>query len=124
MNGLVLDDPTVVQGMEPGAKGIFIPVKALKNGGFDARSSLTSLAQLGRIEEHIRRILTQMAQSLQNGDISALPIQGSGIDACQYCPYHAVCGWEKGDASRPFQTMKNDQVFETIRCEEGGTSHE
>lgn len=124
MNGLVLDDPTVVQGMEPGAKGIFIPVKALKNGGFDARSSLTSLAQLGHIEKHIRRILTQMAQSLQNGDIAALPIQGSGIDACQYCPYHAVCGWEKGDASRPFQTMKNDQVFETILREKGGTSHE
>ncbi len=124
MNGLILDDPVVVQGMEPGTKGIFIPVKALKNGGFDARSSLVSLRQLARIEEHMKRILIQMAENLHGGEISALPIQGNGVDACQYCPYHAVCGRENGDAYRPLKTMKNDQVFDAIRQGEGGGSHE
>ena len=118
MNGLVLDDPAVVQGMEPGAKGIFIPVKALKNGGFD------SLSQLARIEDHMKRILVQMAETLHEGKIPPSPIHGNGIDACQYCPYHAVCGWEKGDAFRPLKSMKNDQVFDVIRQEEGGDIHE
>ena len=49
MNGLVLEDPVCVYGMEQKAAGVFIPVKVKDSGGFDARSSLATLEQMGPV---------------------------------------------------------------------------
>lgn len=60
MNGLVLEDPVCVYGMEQKAAGVFIPVKVKDSGGFDARSSLATLEQMGQMQRHIELLLGQM----------------------------------------------------------------
>lgn len=57
MNGLVLEDPVCVYGMEQKAAGVFIPVKVKDSGGFDARSSLATLEQMGQMQRHIELLL-------------------------------------------------------------------
>lgn len=73
MSGLVLEDPACVAGMEEKVAGVFIPVKTKSDGSFDARSSLATLEQMGRIQRHIELVLTEMAQNLQDGQIDATP---------------------------------------------------
>lgn len=62
MNGLVLEDPTCVAGMEQKVSGVFIPVKTKADGSFDARSSLATLEQMGQIQRHIELVLSEMAK--------------------------------------------------------------
>ena len=78
MNGLVLEDPTCVAGMEQKVSGVFIPVKTKVDGSFDARSSLATLEQMGQIQRHIELVLSEMAKNLQDGKIEALPVSSSG----------------------------------------------
>ena len=53
MNGILLEDRSVLSAMEPNLAGVFIPVKTKKDGSFDARSSLASLEQMGLIRREV-----------------------------------------------------------------------
>ena len=72
MNGLVLDDPEVITGMEKQAQGVFIPV-ALKNGEPAKLDSVANLAQLGALTKKMEKLVVDMACSLRQGDVDAEP---------------------------------------------------
>ena len=117
MNGFVLDDERVIRGMEPDAAGVFIPVKLKKDGSPDAYSSVASLAQMGRISKVIEQHLIDMACTLQKGDIAAIPAVGS-YQACQWCDYAAVCGYEEGDMCREIADLDRKQVLSLLEQDE------
>lgn len=99
MNGLLLDNPEIVEAMEADAAGLFIPAK-LGAKGFDRSSSIASLEQFGLLRQKIERLLREMAETLRAGDIAAVPAAGETVDACAFCDFRAVCGHEQGDAVR------------------------
>ena len=88
MNGLVLDDPEVIEGMEQDIGGVFIPVSRKKN---EITGSLISLEMLGRLEKKVESLLVQMAESLHSGDIAGKPHEKGQSSACDYCDYRKVC---------------------------------
>ncbi len=114
MNGLVLDDPEVIEGMEADVKGVFIPVKRKKDGGYDAASQLASLSQMGSIAHHIESMLRRMGESLQQGMIPASPLE----DFCRYCDYASVCGRESSEPGQPVEQLKNQEVWDRLQAEE------
>ena len=91
MNGLLLSDPVVLEGMESDGAGVFIPAK-LKDGQIDAKSSVATLEELGKLKRHIESLLRQMAQTLWKGDIPALPLEEKQFDLCAWCDYRGICG--------------------------------
>ena len=99
MNGLLLNDPDVLNAMEKGGEGVYTPYRLTKTGAPDGRySSVADAAALGVIERHIDRLLTEMGAALHAGDISVNPRDGTDVTACQYCEYAAVCerdAWEE-----------------------------
>lgn len=115
MNGLILEDKDVVLGMERDGKGVFIPAKVKANGELDARSSLASLEEMGKLKTKIQEHLLQMAQELSSGRVEALPVSGLGYDPCTYCEYRSVCGFEEGDRVRTLA-----EVDKEIFWKEGG----
>ncbi len=117
MNGLVLDDERVIRGMEPTAAGVFIPVKLKKDGSPDAYSSVVSLAQMGRLTRMIESHLVDMACTLRQGDIAAVPAVGS-YQACQWCDYAAVCGHEEGDECREIADLDRKEVIRLLSQDE------
>lgn len=115
MNGLLLDDEQVLQAMEPGINGLFIPVTRTDKGAIRASSSLATLAQFGQLSRRAEKLLVDMAKTLREGDVDACPYVD---DPCQYCDYAAVCGHEKDDRIRPrtFKTTKD--VLKALQAEE------
>lgn len=120
MNGLVLEDPTCVAGMEQKVSGVFIPVKTKADGSFDARSSLATLEQMGQIQRHIELVLSEMAKNLQDGKIEALPVSSSGMEPCQYCDYKPICQHGQDGASRKLTALGKEEFFACLREEEKG----
>lgn len=118
MNGLVLEDPTCVAGMEKQVSGVFIPVKTKNDGSFDARSSLASLEQMGCIQRHIELVLSQMAQNLQQGKIEAVPSQGLGYEPCKYCDYKSICQHQQEDPEKKLKEVSKEEFFAHLREEE------
>ena len=114
MNGLILDSPEVITGMEADAKGIYIPA-ALNDSRKE--NSVVSLAQMGKIVKHIEALLISMAQTIKSGDISANPTSGR-YDACAWCPYSSVCGYERGKNDVNVEALSSKAVIEKICKEE------
>lgn len=116
MNGLLLDEPSVLQAMEWDMEGIFIPAKLKKDGQFDAHSSVASLKRLGLLKKKIEKLLTDMIKTLHSGDVAALPAESE--DPCRFCDYHAVCRHEKGDPTKPSCTQTAEEIWTSLENEE------
>lgn len=119
MNGFVLEDPDVVQAMEPDMKGVFIPVEQNKDGSFSKRSSLLRLEELGKLERYVNHLVLRMAEELYHGNIAAQPFYSSGSRLpCEYCEYASVCGQRKNAAAfKPVDELKRDVFFKRIEEE-------
>lgn len=116
MSGLLIDDPQVLSAMEAELAGIFIPASVTKSGNLSSASSLASLQQFGYIKKHIENLLTQMAATLQQGDIAALPTGGMQ-DGCAYCDYRDICGHEPQDAVRLIRKQRTADVLSQLEKE-------
>lgn len=114
MNGMVLDDPEVIEGMERRVAGIFIPVKYKKDGTPDAHSQIFSLAQMGNLARYIGRLLVHMGEELHKGNIFEKPVE----HACEYCDYGDVCGREADEPAESIPNRSNKEVFAFFAEEE------
>lgn len=90
MNGLILNDDEIIDAMDKGASGVFIPVTRNIDGTIAKKSldCLASLKELSRIDRYINKLICGMADELSCGKIKAYPASG----ACTYCNYSSVCG--------------------------------
>lgn len=120
MNGLILNSPEVIYGMEKETEGVFIPVKKGKTGEIAASDALASLAELGKVKQYMETLIGRMAEELQKGSVEALPDQDSTHVACEWCAYQSVCGREDGDPARIRESMKKDETILKMGGEEDG----
>lgn len=112
MNGLLLDDPTVLTAMEPSLAGIYIPVKAKKDGySATAGGTLATLSQLGEIKSHIDTVLLSMAEELYGGKIPALPYKHKERLSCEFCSFASVCRRSENSAFRLMEDFKPEEFY-------------
>ncbi len=119
MNGLLLSDEQVLRAMEPEVQGVFIPVKLKKDGTPDRYSSVATLAQFGELGHRAEKLLSDMAQTLRDGDVDARPFVTAKNDPCRYCDYRAVCGHETEDRVREPRFDSKDAVLAALAQQEG-----
>ncbi len=111
MNGLLLDDADVLDAMEAGTNGIFIPAKLKKDGSYSTTSSLATLAQFGQLKARAEKQLRSMAETLRQGDIAAIPTLQGEKSPCDYCDFAAVCGREEDDPIKEIKAYDHDEVM-------------
>jgi ATP-dependent helicase/nuclease subunit B len=113
MDGLVLDDPEIIAAMDRDRRGQYLPV-ALKDGMPDRKDHVASPRELEAILEYLRDVIFRMAEELREGNIAAEPLNGRRYDACEWCPYHPVCGHERDDPEREMQEWDRDAVIREL----------
>lgn len=117
MNGLLLDHPDIVRAMEADAAGLFIPASLTTKEAWGRGSSVASLEQFGQLKKKVESLLTAMAETLRSGDIAAVPACGAS-DACAYCDFAAVCGFEAGQPVRFIAAQDAAEVWRDLAAEE------
>lgn len=90
-NGLVLGDADVLEAMENGAAGKYIPARLTKDGTIDSRSACISRDSMKRLRNFVHKKLTGMAESLLEGNCEAVPLVSGGKIPCSYCRYINIC---------------------------------
>ena len=93
MNGILLDDESVIKAMEKEVNGIYVPVKKSKDG-FTKTSSLITSKQIDNLRKYANDLLIEMGDKLNNGDIDAFPLSNGKTSPCDYCDYWSICGNE------------------------------
>lgn len=122
MKGLVLNNDTVIKGMEKNVGGVYLPVKLNKSGDkYTSTESLVNAVEIKRIFDKINSILKKMVKELLNGKIGQVPAKGT-TDACAFCPYWQVCGYEEGMESREVFKLSKSDVMEILENEEADSN--
>ena len=117
MSGMVLDNPEVIEAMELGTAGRYIPVSLKKDGSYTAASSVITEEQLGLLRRQIAGNVVRMAELLHEGKIGAVPANRNGRLPCEYCDYRSVCGREAEWPDRPVVKLEKAEIYEQL---EGG----
>lgn len=119
MNGLVNSDLEVIGHMDHDIqnRSDVIPV-AMKNGLIQENySSVASSRRFEVLRQYVRGQLKKSGCEILDGSISVEPYKGASGTACDYCPYHGVCGFDariKGYRFRRFPALKPEQVWEKM----------
>lgn len=122
MNGLVLDDPGVIQAMEKAGEKVFIPAGIGRDGR--ASGNVITPQQFALLRGVVEKLLTGMAESLLAGDITAMPLERDGrTSPCTYCDYRPICCHEEDDPCRRLSQRSMATVLEALENAEEVSAH-
>ena len=109
MDGLVNSEPGVISLMdrEIETASDVIPV-AMKNGLIqEPRSSVANRARFSALRKYVRGKLRQAGLEILDGRTEASPYKQGKRTACDYCPYHGVCGFDRNLPGYDFNRLRD-----------------
>ena len=109
LDGLVNSDLEVISRLDREIEGAsdVIPV-AIKSGMVqEARSSVASGRRFKLLADYVRSRCQKTGQEILQGDIGLRPMKRGERTGCDYCPYHAVCGFDRKTAGYGYRRLKN-----------------
>lgn len=119
MNGLVNSSLEVISHLdrEIETESDVIPV-ALKNGLIqEARSSVAGEKRFQALRRYVNDKLRCEGRQILDGEITVNPYKQGSQTACDYCPYHSVCGFDlktSGYGYRRFKSLKSEEIWPEI----------
>ena len=118
MPGWVLADKAVIQAVD--SSGVFIPITFKKDGELDKRSraSVKTEEEFELLLEYVSYVLQDTGEHILSGEIAASPYLQEKSNACTYCLYHAVCGFDlqlPGFAYRRLQEQEDDVLLQEMQ---------
>lgn len=119
MNGLVNSELEVIRHLDQSIQkeSDIIPV-VLKDGDVqEAKSSVANRERFEKLRGYVHEKLKKTGREILDGEIGAEPYKNGQRTACDYCPYHAVCGFDRKTAGyeyRKLKSKKTEEIWEEI----------
>ena len=117
-SGVVLDNAEIINAMEMGAAGRFLPTGIKDNGNYTKPQSVINEQGFEILFEHTKNLIKTMADNLIGGDIPASPLMVNN-NSCAYCPYGSVCGNMKDERSVNKLKLTKEDVLKEIEKQMG-----
>lgn len=120
MNGVVNAQPEIVERLDAfmGDKSTVIPVAKKKNGEFTATSSVMSTEEMQLVSEYVNKKIREIGQEMLQGCIRVNPYEKGISQACTYCSYKNVCGFDgsiPGYEKRKLKEYSQNEIFEKMK---------
>ena len=91
-SGIWLRDEEVLEAMDAGLSGRYVPVtRKKKDGTLTGRATLQDLAQFGALYAELKNIIAGLAAEIHAGTSAAAPKTHPWGKECTYCPFGTVC---------------------------------
>ena len=121
-SGIVSEDPEAIGHLDktlgPGnTKSDVIPVELKKDGTTSARSKTVSGDGFRLVSAYVNRKVREIGAAILEGDADINPYYYDRHTACEYCPYRAICGFDRkirGYEFRNLKKLKDDEVLERM----------
>lgn len=125
MNGLVNGRPEALAHLDhrlaPGEGGTVdsevVPVSLKNDEIVERKSSVAGETRFAALGAFVNRKLKTMGREILDGTISVAPYKDGGRTACDFCPYHSVCGFDvktDGYGFRRFDSVSPEEIWEEI----------
>ncbi len=121
-NGLVNGDREVVALMdkEMADSSDVLPIKFKKDGSYTASSSVASQKQFQKLTKHVQKKLLEYGERILKGDIQIYPYELGEEDACHFCKYHSICGFDRklaGCEKRRLRPLDKAEIWKRLEEE-------
>ncbi len=103
-------------------KSEILPLERKKDGSFSARSSVIKEEDMQVVSNYVNRKIRQIGTGILEGTISVNPYEHNGNQACTYCVYRNVCGYDgriEGYQMRKLPKLGADEALMCMRQESG-----
>lgn len=120
MDGVVNSQPDIVERLDAYMqdKSCIIPVEKKKDGSFSARSSVMSSEELVAVSDYVSHKIKEIGQEILAGNIVVNPYEKGSKEACTYCAYKKVCGYDKtipGYEKRILEKLDWEEALERMQ---------
>lgn len=124
MTGIVNEDDTAVTLLdrEFTDKSDILPLERKKDGSFSAYSSVIKEDDIRVMSDYVNYKIKQLGNGILEGDIGIHPYEQNGTQACTYCAYRKVCGYDSrmdGYEMRKLEKLGADDALMQMKEELG-----
>ena len=120
MKGIVSSEPGVAERLdgEFETRSDVIPVERNKNGTFSARSSVLSGEELQTVSRYVTAKIKSIGRKILDGNIDLEPYEMAKENACQWCSFRKVCGFDParpGCERRTLEELSKEEALELMK---------
>lgn len=121
-DGVVNEEEAIYRALDEvfDQKSDVIPVEIKKNGELSSRSSVISTEEFDILGEYVSQNIIKTGNEIYKGNVEVLPFVDGQSSSCDYCPYRAVCGFDrKIDGYQERRVVKIDKkdIFSQMELE-------
>lgn len=119
MNGLVEADPEMISKMDKSMTSI--PVSFNKDGSFRKGSNVAGREQFGALNRYVKAKIEDIRGAIMDGEAQVAPYVMGQKNACTYCPYSSVCGFDRklpGFEFRHLKSFSDDELWQAFMRKE------
>ena len=101
-------------------KSLIVPVERKKDGSFTASSSVISKDDYKVVSEFVNQKIRETGKAILEGNIAVNPCEQGNYQACAYCDYKLVCGFDEkipGYKYRILPSLPEDEILTKMKEE-------
>ena len=122
MTGVVRGEEKIVELLDGSFsdKSLIVPVERKKDGSFSALSSVISGEDYRLVSSFVNHKIKQFGREILSGNIAVNPCQQGQNNACTYCAYQGVCGFDEkieGYETRVLPELDEEELLSRMRRE-------
>ena len=120
MSGVVLKNKEIVSMMdkEMDGKSYVVPVEYKKDGDFSAYSKVLSEEDYETASQYVMHKMEEFGKEIMDGNIQAKPTVSNKDNACTYCDFKGVCGFDekiKGYEEKQNRKLSDEEAIGLMR---------
>ncbi|MCR5755343.1 MAG: exodeoxyribonuclease V subunit gamma [Acetatifactor sp.] len=120
MTGIVNASPEVVERLDRTMedKSDIIPVERKKDGTYSARSSIMTGEELRIVSDYVNNKVKNIGRHILEGEMTMNPYERGTEEACTYCVYKKVCGFDSsipGYRKRTLEGLDKEELFSKMQ---------
>ncbi len=120
LDGLVNADSKVIEHLEHDLQGTsyYLPIGIKKDGSLSANSKAVQPDEFAEILQFAKIKENQLKEGVSSGELTAHPYEIAGATACDYCPYHDICGFDSlldGCDYKKIRKYSTEEILEKIK---------
>lgn len=124
MDGLAGAEPEILKRLDhslaagKSVESSAVPVKYTAKGTLASNSKVASQEQFVDMMNYVNCKAKEIGEKILNGNVSVNPFEREKENACEYCPYSDVCGFDEkipGYAYRRLHDYKQPEIWEKIK---------
>ena len=126
MDGICSAEPEILQKLDrnlaagKSVESFAVPVKYTAKGTFSSNSKVANQEEFAIMMDYVQDKAKKIGREILKGNTSVNPFERQKENACEYCPYKEVCGFDEklpGYGYRRLENYKSEELWRLMKDE-------